>query len=131
MSHVLAVGLGYTLGRPDGPRRLGELLHRPEVRRLRKRGRDLAGDGAQALKRRVGERAGRRGRKADAAGDGADDVTAGPGARDAAQADTGTGGLAPAAGFAGSTPVDDTQAVITGLPAPPRAAQPSPPGEDR
>ena len=101
MSHVLAVGLGYTLGRPDGPRRLGELLHRPEVRRLRKRGRDLAGDGAQALKRRVGERAGRRGRKADAAGE------------------------------AGGTPVDDTQAVITGLPAPPRAAQPSPPGEDR
>lgn len=58
--YALAFGLGYTLGRPDGRHRLTalaqqtlELTRRPEVKRLRKRGRDLAVDSVRAARKKL------------------------------------------------------------------------------
>jgi hypothetical protein len=57
VSHALAFGLGYLLGRPGGRQqfvRMGqqvsELAEKPEVKRLAARGRDLANDKAHAAK---------------------------------------------------------------------------------
>jgi hypothetical protein len=67
LSHGLAFGLGYMASRPGGRRRLGELrakgaglLRHPEVRRLRERGWDGAGEQARVVKRRIDVRAARR-----------------------------------------------------------------------
>ncbi len=58
--YALAFGLGYTLGQPDGRRRLTglgqqavELAKRPEVTRLRERGRDLAADSLRAARKKL------------------------------------------------------------------------------
>lgn len=58
--YALAFGLGYTLGRPDGRRHLTdlgqqavELTKRPEVTRLRERGRDLAADSVRAARKKL------------------------------------------------------------------------------
>lgn len=71
ISHALAFGLGYTVSRPDGRQRLTELgrqtlelSRRPEVKRLRERGWDLAGDGLLAARNRLTARS----RAADRAG---------------------------------------------------------------
>jgi hypothetical protein len=60
LKYGLAVGLGYALGRPEGRAqlaRLGQqatgLTQRPEVARLRERGKDLAADQAQKVKQKV------------------------------------------------------------------------------
>ena len=58
--YALVFGLGYALGRPDGRRRLGdlgqqtvELTRRPEVKRLRERSWDLAGDTVRAARKKL------------------------------------------------------------------------------
>jgi hypothetical protein len=60
LGYGLAVGLGYLLGRPDGPARLAQLgrqaadlTQRPEVVKLRERGKDVATERAQAVKQKV------------------------------------------------------------------------------
>ena len=57
IKYGIAVGIGYYLGRPDGRRQLvrlgqqaGEIGRRPEVKQLRERGRDIAGERAVAAK---------------------------------------------------------------------------------
>ena len=60
LSHGLAVGVGYLLGRPDGRARLAQagrqaadLAQRPEVARIRERGKDLAASQAQTVKQKI------------------------------------------------------------------------------
>jgi hypothetical protein len=60
LSHGLAVGVGYLLGRPDGRARVAragrqaaDLAQRPEVARIRVRGKDLAVNQAQTVKQRI------------------------------------------------------------------------------
>ena len=60
LSHGLAVGVGYLLGRPDGRARLAQagrqaadLAQRPEVARIRERGKDLAVNQAQTVKQKI------------------------------------------------------------------------------
>ena len=60
LSHGLAVGIGYLLGRPDGRARLAQagrqaadLAQRPEVARIRERGKDLAVNQAQTVKQKI------------------------------------------------------------------------------
>jgi hypothetical protein len=57
VSHALAFGLGYLLGRPGGRQQVVQLGHqvtelaeKPEVKRLAARGRELANDRAHAAK---------------------------------------------------------------------------------
>ncbi|GAA3043057.1 hypothetical protein GCM10010464_03860 [Pseudonocardia yunnanensis] len=57
ISHVIAAGIGYYAGQPDGRRQLEKLrrqaveyAHGPQAKRLRERGRDVAGEGAHAAK---------------------------------------------------------------------------------
>lgn len=75
LSHGLAVGIGYLLGQPDGRARLAqagrhaaELAQRPEVARIRERGKDLAANQAQTVKQKITARS--KGADADAPGDG-------------------------------------------------------------
>ena len=56
LKYGLAVGLGYALGRPEGRtqlarvgRQAADLTQRPEVARLRERGKDLAAEQTQKL----------------------------------------------------------------------------------
>jgi hypothetical protein len=67
LSHAMALGVGYALGRPDGHHQLGQLRRQavaltrpPLVRKLRERGRDLAGDLVLAT-RNLAARRSRRG----------------------------------------------------------------------
>ena len=60
LTHGIAVGLGYLLGRPEGRQRLAEagkqaaeLRNRPEVTRLTERGKGVAVEQAQAVKDKV------------------------------------------------------------------------------
>ena len=60
LGYGLAVGLGYLLGRPDGRARLAQLsrqaadlTQRPEVVRLRERGKVVATERTQAVKQKV------------------------------------------------------------------------------
>ena len=60
LTHGLAAGLGYLLGRPDGRARLAragrkaaDLARRPDVVRVRERGQDLVKNQAQAVKEKV------------------------------------------------------------------------------
>ncbi|WP_433287681.1 hypothetical protein ACQPZQ_33950 [Pseudonocardia sp. CA-142604] len=57
LSHVIAAGIGYYAGQPDGRRQLDKLrrqaveyAHGPQAKRLRERGWDVAGEGAHAAK---------------------------------------------------------------------------------
>ncbi|MCH6166242.1 hypothetical protein [Pseudonocardia alaniniphila] len=57
LSHVIAAGIGYYAGQPDGRRQLDKLrrqaveyAHGPQAKRLRERGWDMAGEGAHAAK---------------------------------------------------------------------------------
>ena len=63
LKYGLAVGLGYALGRPEGRtqlarvgRQAADLTQRPEVARLRERGKDLAAEQTQKLKAKVASR---------------------------------------------------------------------------
>ena len=58
--YALVFGLGYTLGRPDGRRRLSDLgqqtaalTRRPEIKRLQERGWDIAGDTLRAARKKL------------------------------------------------------------------------------
>lgn len=60
---AVAFGAGYTFGRPDGRTQLERYLRqarqfadKPEIKRLRERAWDLAGDQLAAVKRRSGAR---------------------------------------------------------------------------
>ena len=64
VSHGLALGLGYMLGRPEGRERLvrvgrqaADLRQRPEVVRLQERGKSLVVEQTQAVKQKVRARA--------------------------------------------------------------------------
>ena len=57
MSHVIAAGIGYYAGQPEGRRQLEKLRRQaveyargPEAKRLRERGWDVAGEGVHAAK---------------------------------------------------------------------------------
>jgi hypothetical protein len=57
ISHVIAAGIGYYAGQPEGRRQLEKLrrqaveyAHGPQAKRLRERGWDVAGEGAHAAK---------------------------------------------------------------------------------
>ncbi|WP_433276665.1 hypothetical protein ACQPZA_35185 [Pseudonocardia xinjiangensis] len=57
ISHVIAAGIGYYAGQPEGRRQLEKLrrqaveyAHGPEAKRLRERGWDAAGEGALAVR---------------------------------------------------------------------------------
>lgn len=157
-SHGVAFLLGYVLGRPDSRQQivelrqqLTELAHKPEVKRLGERGRELVGEGAQAARSAVSAKLGGDRRPSDAAappepdtgstvsaGSSAAGSSAGPRATDQATPPAGpdtapdestgsdVGGPAPT-GFGGTTSAEDTQAVITGIPAPPPAGRTNPP----
>jgi hypothetical protein len=63
ITHGLAAGCGYLLGRADGRarlarvgRRAADLAQRPEVVRVRKRGQDLVKNQAHAVKQKVAVR---------------------------------------------------------------------------
>jgi hypothetical protein len=82
LSHGVAVGIGYLLGRPDGRARLvqagrqaADLAQRPEVVRLQERGKDLATNQAQAIKQKVTSRSKDTGVTGP---DGADSTVSGP-----------------------------------------------------
>jgi hypothetical protein len=67
VSHALAFGLGYVLGRPGGRQQVVQLGHqvteladKPEVKRLAARGRELANDKAHAAKNVVTARVSRK-----------------------------------------------------------------------
>ena len=60
LSHGIAVGIGYLLGQPGGRARLAQagrqaadLAQRPEVARIRERGKDLAVHQAQTVKQKI------------------------------------------------------------------------------
>jgi len=82
LSHGLAVGIGYLLGRPDGRARLAQagrqaadLAQRPEVARIRERGKDLAASQAQTVKQKINARS--KGTDTNAVGD-TDPAVSGP-----------------------------------------------------
>ncbi len=59
-SHVLALGIGYVLGHPQGrerarqvPAQVRELANRPETARLVERGKSLSGQAVQTAKQRL------------------------------------------------------------------------------
>jgi hypothetical protein len=115
ISHGIAAGIGYHLAQPAGRRQLTELWHR--ATELRERGRHRA-DGALAG---LGERGWRRPRPdASLSATSAPDATVEHGA---GRSDGVTG----ASGFGGTTVAEDSQAVITGIPAPPPAGRTAPP----
>lgn len=123
--YAVAAGIGYYAGQPEGRRQLttlrrraAELARSPEVRRLRERGWDLAGDAALATRNAAAKA--RRARPDSAA-------TADPGAG------TEPADLDRPVGFNGTTVAEDSKAVTLGLSAPPLAARarPAAPPEDR
>lgn len=155
LRYAVAAGIGYYAGQPEGRRQLATLRQRaaelargPEVRRLRERGWDLAGDGALATRNFVAK-ARSKGSAAGGAADGEAAATTGSGhprvlrgwsswrrsRRDSTAPTAGTGSdeLDGQAGFGGTTVAEDSKAAVLGLPTPPLAAraQPAAPPEER
>jgi hypothetical protein len=65
LTHAVAFGLGYLLGRPGGKEQVMQLRHqvtelaeKPEVKRLAERGRGMAVERAQAARNAVSARVG-------------------------------------------------------------------------
>ncbi len=54
ISHALAMGVGYVLGRPDTRQKLIELAHHPKAQQLREQGQNLATDGLHTAQHRLG-----------------------------------------------------------------------------
>jgi hypothetical protein len=155
-SHGLAFALGYIFGRPDGRQQLVELRQqvtefakKPEVKQLGQRSLDLAGERVQAARSVVSAKLAGSGQDAGAAQQGSDSSGAASGKRGIWRRAGGVGssraqetpsvpdesvGSGPAgeatSGFGGTTPEEDTQAVITGIPAPPPAGRAHPPQAD-
>ncbi len=127
ISHAMAFGLGYTLGRPDGRRALGRLgtratrlARRPEVVELRERGWDLAAERAAALRSAVGRRSRRAG-----SGEAVDAQDRGghrpePGRPGTVPTDSDT--ATPPSGFGGRTVAEDSHDLIVGRRVPPPAS---------
>lgn len=108
LSHGLAVGLGYMLGRPEGRQRLvqvgqqaAELRNHPKVAQLTERGKDAAAEQAKMVRHKV-------------------KVRVRP-SHFPASADT-----APTTPLAGTTVAEDSEAAVLGTTATPRteSAQP-------
>ncbi len=160
LSHGLAIGLGYMLGRPEGRERLAqvgrqaaELGKRPEVARLRERGRDLAAGQAQAVKQKISSRptagAATNGTPADGtppdAGTGPDaGGTAAPARRRLRAPEwrprfsrsrtthfPPTQDIAPPAALGGTTVMEDSEAAVLGTPVTPRPDAPARGSDDR
>jgi hypothetical protein len=111
LSHGLAVGLGYVLGRPAGRAKLAEagrqaadLARRPEVARLRQHGKDFAVDQAKSVKRKIAARS--------------------RAAHFPPSADT-----VPPSTLGGTTVAEDSKAAMLGTPVTPRAESPAPPAD--
>jgi hypothetical protein len=156
--YAVAAGIGYYAGQPEGRRQLttlrrraAELARSPEVRRLRERGWDLAGDAALAT-RNAAAKARSKGNPAGGAPDGEAAAITRSAPRSvlrawsswrrarpdsAATADPGAGtepaDLDRPVDFSGTTVAEDSKAVTLGLSAPPLAARarPAAPPEDR
>jgi hypothetical protein len=143
LRYGLAVGLGYALGRPEGRaqlarvgRQAADLTQRPEVTRLRERGKDLAADQAQKVKQKVKPRS---------------DGTAGSATTDLTGSDTTgrrrglrnpswrprfsrsrnvhfppPGDTTPTPTLGGTTVVEDSRAAVLGTSATPRPESPTP-----
>ncbi|MDT7581245.1 MAG: hypothetical protein QOK35_2509 [Pseudonocardiales bacterium] len=137
MSHGLAVGLGYLLGRPEGRQRLAQvgqqatdLARRPEVAQLRERGKGLAVEQAKAVKEKVLIRAKTPGpADGDATATVADAGSAGGrhrwNLRDSARRSRfsrsraahfpPSPGITPPASLGGTTVVEDSEAAVLGM----------------
>lgn len=105
VSHGLALGLGYMLGRPEGRRYLAQagrqaadLRQRPEVVRLQERGKGLVVEQAQAVKQKVRART--------------------------LHFPPSPGTTAPTA-LGGTTVEEDSKAAVLGMPAPETATPPT------
>jgi hypothetical protein len=145
LSHGLAVGLGYVLGRPAGRARLAEagrqaadLARRPEVARLRQHGKDFAVDQAKSVKRKIAARS-----AAAAGAAGSDD--SGPTGRRRRTLRTPTWrprfsrsraahfppstDTVPPSTLGGTTVAEDSKAAMLGTPVTPRAESPAPPAD--
>ena len=79
ISHVIAAGIGYYAGQPEGRRQLEKLrrqaveyAHGPEVKRLRERGWDAAGEGALAARSFASRTLGRKDASSGSTGEIAD-----------------------------------------------------------
>jgi hypothetical protein len=147
VSHGLALGLGYMLGRPEGRERLAQvgrqaadLRQRPEVVRLQERGKGLVVEQAQVVKQKVRARA----KNADDAS-GAEDAgtTAAPGGVSSAPVRSRglrkpswrprgfrrtahfppSEGTAPPAALGGTTVTEDSKAAVLGM-TPPESPTP-------
>ena len=88
LTHGLAAGLGYLLGRPDGRERLtrlgrqaADLAQRPEVVQVRERAQDQIKNQAQAVKQKVAARSDDAGRAAGSDDAGAEGTPARSGLR--------------------------------------------------
>jgi hypothetical protein len=136
-SHGLAFALGYIFGRPDGRQQLvelrqqvTELAKKPEVKQLGQRGWGLAGERLQAARSAVAAKLpGSSEEESGAAQQGPSSrVQQRPSLPDES-VDSGSAGEA-RSGFGGTTPEEDTQALITGMPAPPPAGRAHPPQAD-
>jgi hypothetical protein len=149
LSHGLAIGLGYMLGRPEGRERLAQvgrqaadLSRRPEVAQLRERGRSLAADQAQAVKQKISSRT-TAGAAADTT---AADTTAGTAAapsrrrlrapewrprfsRSRTAHFPPTQDIAPPAALGGTTVMEDSEAAVLGTPVTPRPDSAAPTGD--
>jgi hypothetical protein len=155
LSYGLAVGLGYLLGRPDGRERLAQvgrqaadLAQRPEVVRLRERGKDVATERVQAVKQKVVARS----KNTDSPGSGPDSPTGGAEAASdagfaAARPRRGlralswrpsfsrsrgahfppSENLAPPTALGGTTVMEDSEAAILGMPVASHPESPTPP----
>jgi hypothetical protein len=102
MSHGLAVGLGYLLGRPEGRQRLAQvgqqatdLARRPEVAQLRERGKGLAAEQAKVVKEKV--------------------LTRARSPRSRAAHFPPSPGITPPASLGGTTVVEDSEAAMLGM----------------
>ncbi len=161
LSHGIAVGLGYMLGRPEGRERLvqvgrqaAELSTRPEVVRLQERGKALAADQAQAVKQKITSRtAGTRATGPDAgtgngtaAGTGPDAVGTAAArprrrlrapewrprlSRSRAAHFPPTQDIAPPTALGGTTVIEDSEAAVLGAPTTPRPDSPAPTNDKR
>lgn len=130
ISHAAAIGIGYTLARPEGRRQLlklrdqgRQLLQHPRVTRIEDRGRNLATQQINAVTTTVKQRLGRSTPPAPPTAPSvadAETVTP-PGPRHSIDDDhpgpDASGGVA---GFGGTTIEEDSKAAILGMPPLPR-----------
>jgi hypothetical protein len=137
-SHLIAFGLGYALGTPDGRRRVVELANRPEVKQAKEKAWDVAGDAGLAARNKLRSRSSSGGGEASTTSTpvtGAGTTASAEEATDVLPGDAlGTGPLATDAGAAplGSAPLfEDVTAGRSGSRTTPAATDPNATGPDR